>query len=225
MALVGKLVAGRPEFGSPAAFNSSIPESFWESFTVTLKDPIFFDLMEKFTGNRSGTGGLVIFKASHWLMSVVLAPQPHFLDQSEGVQVVGGYALHPDRIGDSVPKPISECNGTEILQELCGHLNFDRETVATAKRIPCRMPYITSMFMPRAEGDRPLPVPRNSRNLAFVSQFVEIPDDVVFTVEYSIRAAQMAVYELLKIDRGVPPIHHYDKSLKVKLDAVIKAFK
>ena len=59
--------------------------------------------------------------------------------------------------------------------------------------IPCRMPYITSMFMPRTATDRPLPVPK-SVNLAFVSQFVEIPDDVVFTVEYSVRAAQMAVY-------------------------------
>ncbi|MBO0351954.1 oleate hydratase [Phormidium pseudopriestleyi FRX01] len=73
-------------------------------------------------------------------------------------------------------------NGKEILQELCGHLNFDLDTVSSANCIPCRMPYITSMFMPRAYGDRPLPVPKNSKNLAFVSQFVEIPDDVVFTV-------------------------------------------
>ena len=54
--------------------------------------------------------------------------------------------------------------------------------------------------MPRDYGDRPLPVPKNSKNFAFVSQFVEIPEDVVFTVEYSIRVVQMAVYELLGID-------------------------
>ena len=87
------------------------------------------------------------------------------------------------------------------------------------------MPYITSMFMPRTSIDRPLPVPKNSKNLAFVSQFVEIPEDVVFTVEYSVRAAQMAVYELLGVDREIPPILHHDRSLKVKLDALIKAFK
>ena len=219
-----KLAAGRPEFGNPAAFNSSIPESYWESFTVTLKDPAFFDQMEKFTGNRAGTGGLVTFKDSNWFMSVVLAHQPHFADQPEGVQVFWGYALHPDRVGDFVAKPMSECSGAEILQELCGHLNFDSEIMAGAICIPCRMPYITSMFMPRAKSDRPLPVPANSRNLAFVSQFVEIADDTVFTVEYSVRAAQMAVYQLLKVDRQVPPVHHHDKSLKVKLDAVIKAF-
>ena len=87
------------------------------------------------------------------------------------------------------------------------------------------MPYITSMFMPRAHSDRPLPVPKNSKNLALVSQFVEIADDVVFTVEYSVRAAQMAVYELLGVDRKVPPVTQHDKSVKVKIDAVIKAFK
>lgn len=224
-ALWEKLAAGRPELGNPAAFNASIPESYWESFTTTLKDPAFFDQMERFTGNRAGTGGLVTFKDSRWLMSVVLAHQPHFASQPEGVQVFWGYALHPDRIGDFVAKPMSECTGAEILRELCGHLNFDPQTFANANCIPCRMPYITSMFMPRAKSDRPLPVPRNSKNLALVSQFVEIPDDVVFTVEYSVRAAQMAVYQLLEINREVPPIKSHDKSLKVQLAALIKAFR
>jgi oleate hydratase len=80
------------------------------------------------------------------------------------------------------------------------------------------------MFMPRAKSDRPLPVPKNSKNLAFVSQFVEIPDDVVFTVEYSVRAAQMAVYQLLRIDREVPAITRHDKSIRTILDSVAKAF-
>ena len=90
--------------------------------------------------------------------------------------------------------------------------------------MPCRLPYITSMFMPRNKTDRPLPVPANSKNLAFISQFVEIPDDVVFTVEYSVRAAQMAVYQLLGIDRAVPPITRHDKSFRVLIETVEKAF-
>ena len=224
-ALWEKLAEGRPEFGKPAAFNSSIPESCWESFTVTLRDTAFFDKMETFSGNKAGTGGLVTFKDSKWLMSVVLAHQPHFIHQPENIQVFWGYALHPDRIGDFVAKPMSDCTGAEILQELCGHLNFDRKTFATATCIPCRLPYITSMFMPRAQGDRPLPVPKCSRNLAFVSQFVEIPEDVVFTVEYSVRVAQMAVYELLNIDGEIPPILHHDRSLEVNFEAAVKAFK
>ncbi|OFA04855.1 oleate hydratase [Duganella sp. HH101] len=224
-ALWEKLAVDRPQFGNPAAFNSSIPESWWESFTVTLKDPAFFDRMEQFSGNVAGTGGLVTFKDSNWLMSIVLAHQPHFAGQPEGVQVFWGYALHPDRIGNFVAKPMADCSGEEILRELCGHLNFDMEIMAKANCIPCRMPYITSMFMPRFKSDRPLPVPPNSRNLAFVSQFVEVPEDVVFTVEYSVRAAQMAVYQLLDVKREIPPVSHHDQSLKVKLDALVKAFK
>jgi oleate hydratase len=158
-------------------------------------------------------------------MSIVLAWQPHFPNQPADVQVFWGYALFPDRAGNFVPKPMDECTGAEILRELCGHLRFDPETVESANCIPCRMPYITSMFMPRVRGDRPLPVPAGSKNLAFVSQFVEIPDDVVFTVEYSVRAAQMAVYELLGIRREVPPVTPHDKSLKTQLDALMKAFK
>jgi oleate hydratase len=220
-----KLAAENPGFGNPAAFNSNIAESCWESFTVTLKNPAFFDKMTEFSGNQAGTGGLVTFKDSNWLMSIVLAYQPHFINQPADVQVFWGYALFPDRVGNFVPKPMDECNGAEILQELCGHLRFDLDTMTSANCIPCRMPYITSMFMPRLHTDRPLPIPHTSRNLAFISQFVEIPDDVVFTVEYSVRAAQMAVYEFLHLDRQIPPVTPHDKSLRVQFEAAVKAFK
>ncbi len=220
-----KLAEGRPQFGNPAAFSNCIAQSCWESFTVTLKNPAFFDKMIQFTGNEPGTGGLVTFKDSNWQMSVVLAHQPHFPNQPANVQVFWGYSLFPDRVGNFVPKPMADCNGAEILHELCGHLRFDQEIVESANCIPCRMPYITSMFMPRMRNDRPLPVPRGSKNLAFISQFVEISDDTVFTVEYSVRAAQMAVYELLGIDRKIPPITPHDKSLRVRFEALLKAFK
>ena len=224
-ALWEKLAQGRPQFGNPSVFNNCIAQSCWESFTVTLKNPAFFDKMNRFSGNEAGTGGLVTFKDSNWLMSIVLAHQPHFMNQPADVQVFWGYSLFPDRVGDFVAKPMAECNGAEILQELCGHLRFDPEIVELANCIPCRMPYITSMFMPRMPGDRPLPVPRGSRNLAFISQFVEIPDDVVFTVEYSVRAAQIAVYELLGIERAIPRVTPHDKSLRTEFEALIKAFK
>jgi len=82
-----KLALGRPEFGNPAVFNSCIAQSSWESFTVTLKDPAFFRSMKDFSGNQAGTGGLVTFKDSSWLLSVVLPHQPHFPGQPEDVQV------------------------------------------------------------------------------------------------------------------------------------------
>lgn len=220
-----KLAAENLDFGNPAAFNSCIAESVWESFTVTLKNSKFFDLVANFSGNQAGTGGLITFKDSNWLMSIVLAYQPHFINQPQDVQVFWGYGLLPDRVGNFVPKPMDECNGEEILRELCGHLRFDLDTLGTVNCIPCRMPYITSMFMPRLPTDRPLPIPRSSKNLALISQFVEIPDDVVFTVEYSIRAAQMAVYEFLDIDRKIPSVTPHDKSLLVQFEALVKAFK
>jgi oleate hydratase len=158
-------------------------------------------------------------------MSIVLAHQPHFPDQPVGIQVFWGYALFPDRIGNYVPKAMADCNGEEILQELCGHLRFDLVTVESANCIPCRMPYITSMFMPRAKGDRPPPIPLGSTNLAFISQFVEIPDDVVFTVEYSVRVAQMAVYKLLDLNHKIPAIAPHDQSRRVQFEALIKSFK
>lgn len=219
-----KLAHGRPGFGRPAAFNGSIPESCWHSFTVTLNDPAFFAAMERFTGNRAGTGGLVTFRDSRWLLSVVLAHQPHFAGQPAGVQVFWGYALHPDRVGDFIGKPMADCGGADILRELCGHLRFDPALLDGAICIPCRMPYITSMFMPRLPGDRPPPVPPNTHNLALVGQFVELPDDVVFTVEYSVRAAQTAVYQLLGIEREIPPVHRYDHTPTALLQALAKAF-
>jgi oleate hydratase len=218
------LARDQPEFGNPQAFKSSIAQSCWESFTVTLTTGRFFEQMRYFTGNEAGTGGLVTFKDSNWLLSVVLPHQPHFLNQPDDVQVFWGYSLYPDRVGNFVPKPMDQCTGAEILQELCGHLRFDPDCVDGGICIPCRMPYITSMFMPRCVSDRPLPVPKISKNLAFVSQFVEIPDDVVFTVEYSVRAAQMAVYSLLSVTKTIPPVTPHDKSLRTRLDALIKAF-
>ena len=218
-----KLARGRPSMGKPAAFNSGIAQSYWASFTVTLKDHRFFDLMQTFTGNEAGTGGLVTFKDSNWLMSIVLAHQPHFANQPDSVQVFWGYSLFPDRVGNFVAKPMADCNGLELLEELCGHLRIDMALFDRANCLPCRMPFITSMFMPRAMGDRPLPVPPFTRNLAFVSQFVEIEQDVVFTVEYSIRAAQMAVYELLGLKMVVPPVTPHDKSLVTQFEALLKA--
>ncbi|WP_315726207.1 MULTISPECIES: oleate hydratase [unclassified Bradyrhizobium] len=223
-ALWEKLAADRPEFGNPAIFNSNIPESSFESFTVTCRNPRFFDAMQNFSGNVAGTGALVSFTDSNWLMSIVLYTQPYFPDQPEGIQIFWGYGLYPDRVGNFVPKPMSECSGAEILKELCGHLRFPLTVFDEATCVPCWMPYIMSEFMPRSMGDRPLPVPANSQNLAFIGQFVELPEDAVFTIEYSVRGAMHAVYQLMKIDRAIPPVTPWDKSLKVLAQAAIKSF-
>ena len=50
-------------------------------------------------------------------------------------------------------------------------------------------------------------MPKGSTNLAFVGQFCELPLDVVFTVEYSIRSAQLAVNALLGMTRTPPAVY------------------
>jgi oleate hydratase len=156
-------------------------------------------------------------------MSVVLAHQPHFLGQPADITVCWGYGLLPGNQGDFVPKPMSECTGAEILEELCRHLGFMRELpliLETSTCIPCLMPYITSQFLPRRKGDRPRVVPRGSTNLAFLGQFCEIADVVVFTVEYSVRSAQIAVYSLLHLDKRVSPIYRGYLDPRVLLDSL-----
>jgi oleate hydratase len=71
-------------FGNPSNFYSRVLESNWLSFTVTLKNPEFLERLEKWSGNKAGTGALVTFKDSNWLMSIVVPHQPHFLNQADG---------------------------------------------------------------------------------------------------------------------------------------------
>jgi myosin-crossreactive antigen len=168
------------------------------------------DRIELVRLSEAGEGTLGASRITDWL-------SPPFFETKFGYMWLTTFAFQPWHS--------TVYTGRDILLELCGHLNFDLNAVASAIGIPCGMPYITSMFTPRAFGDRPRPVPKSSKNFAFVSQFVEIPEDVVSTVEYSVRAAQMAVCKLLGVEREVPPILHHDRSIKVKLDALIKAFK
>jgi oleate hydratase len=95
---------------------------------------------------------------------------------------------------------------TEVMEHL--RLSKDKEAVLDSSTcIPCMMPFITSQFLPRERGDRPQVVPPRSKNLAFVGQFCEMPDDVVFTVEYSIRSAQTAVSSLFGLKKTPPPVY------------------
>ena len=91
--------------------------------------------------------------------------------------------------------------------------------------IPCIMPFITSQFVTRAKGDRPQVVPECSTNLAFLGQFSEIPEDVVFTVDYSARSAQMAVYKFLKLDKEVTPIYKGQYDTRVLFNAAMVMMK
>ncbi len=53
-----KVAEGRPEFGNPAAFNSSIPESYWESFHRNLPRACLLRQDGGILRQRSGNGGI-----------------------------------------------------------------------------------------------------------------------------------------------------------------------
>ena len=212
-ALWERLAAENPDsgFGNPGAFDRDVDASKWESFTLTVRSPHLLHRIEELSGNLPGTGGLMTFKDSPWLMSLVVPHPPHFDGQSEDVYTAWGYGLFLDEPGQYVPKPMQEANGQEILTELVGQLGFIdtlEEILATTTVVPVMMPYITSQFAPRTVTDRPRVIPEDAENFAFLGQYVEIPEDVVFTVEYSVRAAMHAVYGLTGTNRKIPGIYH-----------------
>ncbi|NEU15042.1 oleate hydratase [Methylobacterium sp. BTF04] len=205
-----RLARDRPAFGRPEVFADHIDQSKWLSFTTTLHDPTFLRLVRDFTGNVPGEGGLITFPRSNWLASIVIPFQPHFIGQPEDVCVFWGYGLAVDEPGNFVKKPMSACSGHEIMTEILGHLRIEAEVAGIMDKaicIPCMMPFITSQFLPREPGDRPQVIPKGTTNLGFMGQFCELPDDVVFTVEYSIRSAQAAVYGLLGLEREPPAVY------------------
>lgn len=212
-ALWERIAAKDDSFGNPGIFCDNIDLQKWYSFSVTLADSTFHDYMEEFSGNIDGTGGLVTITDSNWLMSIVIARQPHFPNQPNDVKFHWGYGLYPDRIGNFVNKKMADCTGAEILEELWHHLKIQdlMKPVAEAGKvincIPTAMPFIDSLFMPREPGDRPEVLPEGARNFAFLGQFAEIPHDCAFTVEYSVRSAQTAVYGLFDTDKEVLPVY------------------
>jgi oleate hydratase len=215
-----KLAKKSPDFGHPEKFCSDIDKTKWLSFTVTLKDDdIVFPYLLELTGDKPGMGGLVTIKDSSWFMSWVVPKHPHFINQPDNVKVLWAYALNMDVKGDYIHKTISESTGREMFEELLYHMGLkDRipEILShTVNVIPSMMPYITSQFMPRVAGDRPEVVPAGSRNFGFLGQYAEVPQDCVFTVEYSVRSAMMAVYRLMKIDKKVEEVYPSQYDVRV----------
>ncbi|MEX5600387.1 oleate hydratase [Pseudophaeobacter sp. C1-32P7] len=217
-----KLASQHEGFGKPEVFCGDTGKTGWNSFTVTMDGPDFFEFMEDFTNNRTGTGGLVTFADSGWTLSIVLFHQPHFRGQKHGTYTFWGYGLRGDRKGDFVKKPMWEATGLEIIEELCGHLRLagdQRKWFESAKIVPCRMPYITSQFMPRQAGDRPDVRPHGARNFAVIGQYCELPRDCVFTVEYSVRSARTAVASLTGRVTPPPPVARTDLDPRVLIRA------
>lgn len=203
-----------PIFGKPEKFYGDTDRSIWESATLTCKPSPLVEKLKQLSVNdpysgKTVTGGIITFTDSNWVMSFTANRQPHFPDQPKDVLVLWVYALLMDKQGNYVKKAMPECTGREILAELCYHLGIIDELEGVVENTKVRlalMPYITAQFMPRAAGDRPHIVPEGCTNLGLLGQFIETLNDVVFTMESSVRTARVAVYKLLNLPKQVPDI-------------------
>ncbi len=225
-----RIAAKDPAFGRPDVFGAHIPETKWESATVTTLDkriPSYIQKIAKrdpFAG-KVVTGGIVTAKDSSWLLSWTVNRQPHFKQQPKDQIVVWVYGLFVEKPGDYVKKPMQDCTGEEITQEWLYHMGVPvadiAELAATgAKTVPVMMPYITAFFMPRQAGDRPDVVPEGAINFAFIGQFAESKErDCIFTTEYSVRTPMEAVYTLLGVERGVPEVFNSTYDIRKLLAA------
>jgi oleate hydratase len=214
-------------FGHPEKFCGNIEHSSWESATLTCSPSAFTEKLKEFSVNdpysgKTVTGGIITITDSNWLMSFTCNRQPHFPTQPDDILVVWVYSLFMDKEGNYIKKTMVQCTGDEILAELCYHMGIIDQMDDVLENTIVRtafMPYITSMFMPRAKGDRPGVVPEGYINLGLVGQFVETNNDVVFTMESSIRTARIAVYELLNINKQVPDINPLQYDIRHLLKA------
>ncbi len=225
-----KVANKKPGLGNPDPFFNHPDETNWESFTVTCKGNKLLKLIEQISTNIPGSGALMTFKDSNWLMSIVVAAQPHFKAQTMDTTIFWGYGLYTDKVGDYVKKPMRDCTGEEMLIELLHHLHLedqiDEIMEDVVNVIPCMMPYIDSQFQPRKMSDRPKVVPEGSTNCAMISQFVEIPEDMVFTEEYSVRAARIAVYTLFKVkNKKICPVTPYKKNPRILKEALKTSYR
>lgn len=207
------------KFGHPEKFTSSIDKSKWLSCFLIVKGyPEFANkIWDKYGYKRNTQTGAITILDSSWDISMCLYPK-YYPDQADDENIIWFDTLYGERNGDYIKKPSGECTGEEIVTEFLYHLgmiDMKDEVLSHSYISTCMMPYITSQFMPRKVADRPNVIPAGCTNLALIGQFVEIPGDVVFTVETSIRTAMMAAYSLTGIDKPVVPLYQGQYDLRM----------
>lgn len=209
--------ASNGEFGNPDKFCGNVDLTNWMSATIEVSDENIIKHIINICKRdpRKGkvtTGGIVTVKDSteNWYLSWTINRQPQFKSQNKNSILVWVYALNTTKPGNFIEKAIKTCTGKEICEEWLYHIGIPINEIEKyadkCNTTTCYMPYINAFFQPREEKDRPLVVPKESINFAFVGQFSETPRDTIFTTEYSIRTGMEAVYTLLKVDRAVPEV-------------------
>lgn len=225
VALWRRLARGRTDFGDPDVYFDlgKAADSRWVTFTVTTNGAEFVDALTKLTGGKPGTGGLVTLRDSSWVVSLTIFHQPEVLGQPDSTNILWGYGLYPDLRGDYINKPMTECTGAEILEEVVRQLKFDQHLDAirvSSICVPCHLPFVNNIWLPRKQGDRPSVVPEGSTNLGLIGQYVEVPQEIAFTVEYSTRTAWEAIRALTKRGPEPPPVYQAEYDPKALLEAL-----
>ena len=211
-----KIAAQDPAFGHPEKFYGNPDECKWMGVTVNTLDerilPYIRNICQRDPlSGKVVTGGICTARDSGWLLSWTINRQPQFHSQPKDQCLVWLYGLYTDVPGDYIKKNMRDCTGREICMEWLYHIGVPEDQIEdlatnSAKTIPTMMPFASAYFMPRRAGDRPEVVPEGAVNFAFLGNFAELPRDTVFTTEYSMRTAMVAVYTLMNVDRGVPEV-------------------
>jgi oleate hydratase len=151
-----KLAARHEGLGRPETFAAYREKTSWTSFTVTLASQAFVNFMEDFSSNRTGTGGLVTFADSGWLMSIVIFHQPHFRGQPAARPVFWGFGLRGggrrgaqahgtgdrgrDAGGTRPSAPPEPCPAGRVLQRGAGNSLPDADDHQPVHAAPGRRP-------------------------------------------------------------------------------------
>lgn len=210
------------EFGNPNNFIYDHKKTWWTSFTITFKESFIMDLIAKYIKDKNTAFAWTTIVDSNWFISIWFHLKSYFEDEKKNSMVTWWYVLSPQKKWNYIKKKIEDCTWEEILTELVYHLwleNHLEKILETSVCIPAYTPYVSAQFMPRNLWDRPQVVPETSLNFAFLWQYTEIKDDIVFTLEYSVRSAQTAVYKLLDLNKKVNPVYKWYRNPKVIYEA------
>ena len=63
-------------------------------------------------------------------------------------------------------------------------------------------------------------VPEGATNLGLIGQYVEVPQDIAFTIEYSARTAWEAIHTLIKRGPAPPRVYQAEYDPKALLEAL-----